>query len=161
MMKLLIHLPERVYIRKLERDEVPPLELLLPGCPSVRMIRQNIDHGVCYLAILKDTILGAFVLIARSAEVFEIAHFATSGRQRRELGQMLLERAIEKAKALAAEILEIGVSTANFHLLELLQKCGFRIYRIEPDYYSSHFARVPIENGIRCRDRLILRLSLT
>lgn len=62
------------------------------------------------------------------------------------------------ADARTKGIREIHVATGNSSLeaLALYQKTGFRLARIEPDYFPAHYPEPIYEHGIWCRDRVWL-----
>lgn len=155
----MLKLPEKIKIRKLGKTEHPPWDLLLQSCPSQEIVQGMLAKGACYVAILRENVVGVFVLAQSRKCVSEILQFATSGDSS-EIAKILVVRAIEKAKASNSDILEIGVGNSSFNKLELFQKYGFRISRIIPDYYIQTFQKKIIESGILCRDMLLLSLDL-
>ncbi|MGQ0452883.1 GNAT family N-acetyltransferase, partial [Bacillus sp. SS-TM] len=56
--------------------------------------------------------------------------------------------------------LELPVPTSSVSQFALYQKCGFRIFSIDFDYFSKHYEEEIIENGIVCRDMIRLAMEL-
>ena len=152
-------LPSRIKIRKLDKNEHPPWDLLIKFCPSLEIVERWLESGATYVTILRDDVVGAFVLLQPEPDVTEIALVATTENSK-EMAKVLVARVIEKAKSMHTEHLRVGVSNANFQMLELYQKYGFRLISIEHDYYLKTFQQRIVENGIVCRDMIRLTLDL-
>ena len=56
----------------------------------------------------------------------------------------------------------VGTSNAGIDTIAFYQKCGFRLWRIERDYFSPAKGYGPecVEHGIRVRDMVWLDTSL-
>lgn len=158
-MNVLLKLPSKIRIRKLGKNEHPPWDLLLKSCPSQNVVQNALDNGICYVAILHENVVGAFVLVKTQPSVSEIMYFTTAEKIN-ELAKTFVTYAIEKANGHESNMLEIGVGNSSFKMLELFQKSGFRIKSIIHDYYLQNYERKIIENGILCRDMIRLSLDL-
>ncbi len=79
---------------------------------------------------------------------------------RKGIGKKLLRHAVETAKGYGMSKLEVGTGNSSVSQLALYQKCGFRIFSIDFDYFSKHYEEEIIENGIVCRDMIRLAMEL-
>jgi ribosomal protein S18 acetylase RimI-like enzyme len=148
-------------IRKLYKDEVPPLDLLLLADPSEEMIMGYLQRGTCYVAEYENSIVGVFVLLPTRPGTIELVNVAVLKRhQGKGFGKKLVMFAIEKARESGYQSIEIGTGNSSIGQLALYQKCGFRIIGIDPDFFITHYSEEIYENGIQCRDMIRLKLDL-
>ncbi len=93
-------------------------------------------------------------------ENFEIKNLAVlAGYQGKGIAKLLIAELKLLAKSMGASILEVGTGNASLSQLALYQKCGFRMYCIEPNFFES-YPKPIFENGIRCIDLVRLRVAL-
>ncbi|GIO27104.1 GNAT family N-acetyltransferase [Ornithinibacillus bavariensis] len=148
-------------IRKLYKDEVPPLDLLLLADPSEEMIMGYLQRGTCYIAEDENSVLGVFVLLPTRPGTIELVNVAVIKRhQGKGIGKKLVMFAIDKARESGYQSIEIGTGNSSIGQLALYQKCGFRIIGIDPDFFITHYSEEIYENGIQCRDMIRLKLDL-
>ncbi len=136
-------------------------KLLLCADPSEALIRAYLSEEYTRLAVHADRYVGVYVLNQVAPMLFELKNIAIEKSYRGiGLGRRMLGHAIGLAEARGAR--EIVVSTGNSSLsnLKFYQRMGFRIQAVEPDYYQRHYAEPIIEGGLRCLDRLELKLTL-
>ena len=79
-------------------------------------------------------------------------------RQKAGHGTALLEWIIEHYRRLGAGRLEVGTGSFGYQLA-FYQRQGFRVTRIEQDFFVEHYPEPIIEDGIRHMDMLRLTLS--
>jgi GNAT superfamily N-acetyltransferase len=145
-------------IRKLNKDEEAPMNLLLLADPSMKMIEEYLQRGECFVAESDDQIIGSYVLLPTRPEVIELVNIAVIEEQHgKGIGKGLLKHAIEEAKSKGYKTIEIGTGNSSIGQLALYQKCGFRITGVDKDFFIRHYSEEIYENGIRCRD--MIRLS--
>ncbi|KAA0547204.1 GNAT family N-acetyltransferase [Bacillus sp. BGMRC 2118] len=145
-------------IRRLSKDEAPPLELLLVADPSEHIVQDYLTRGTCYVAEINKEIVGVYVLVATRPKTIEIVNIAVSEKhQAIGIGKALVLHAIETAKVKGYKTIEIGTGNSSIGQLALYQKCGFRIRSIDTDFFVRHYNEEIIENGIVCVD--MIRLS--
>lgn len=148
-------------IRKLYKDEVPPLDLLLLADPSEEMIMGYLQRGTCYIAEDENSVIGVFVLLPTRPGTIELVNVAVIKRhQGKGIGKKLVMFAIDKARESGYQSIEIGTGNSSIGQLALYQKCGFRIIGIDPDFFITHYSEEIYENGIQCRDMIRLKLDL-
>lgn len=148
-------------IRKLTETDSVPMDLLLMADPSEEKVLNYIRKGTCYIFELDGVVAGICVLIETSSQTAEIVNIAVApNQQRKGIGKKLIKHAIEAAAKLGFITIEIGTGNSSLHQLGLYQKCGFRIFSIEHDYFIKHYNDKIYENGIPCVDMLRLRMVL-
>ncbi|WP_252504632.1 GNAT family N-acetyltransferase [Sporosarcina sp. Marseille-Q4943] len=148
-------------IRKLQRDEMPPYDLLLLADPSRELVETYITEGECYVAEDNDDIIGVFVIVPLTKETVEIKNIAVSeDRQGQGIGKKLLQEAIGVSKSNGYDNIEIGTGNSSIGQLALYQKCGFRIAGVIKDFFIQHYDEIIMENGILCKDMIRLRLEI-
>lgn len=76
------------------------------------------------------------------------------------IGIILLNYAIEKAKSSGYKKILIGTGNSSINQLYLYQKVGFRITSIKADFFTENYNKPIVENGIECRDMIILTKEL-
>jgi ribosomal protein S18 acetylase RimI-like enzyme len=148
-------------IRKLSKEEVPPIELLLLADPSEEMIMGYLQRGDCYVGELNNEIVGVYVLLPTRPGTMEIVNVAVSKEYRGQgIGKKLVLDAIRKARLGGYNAIEIGTGNSSINQLALYQKCGFRIIGIDTDFFIRNYSEEIIEFGIPCRDMIRLKLDL-
>ncbi len=145
-------------IRKLNKDEKLPMELLLLADPSREIIEEYVNRGECFIAEIDQQIIGVYVLLPTRPETVELVNVAVVEEQHgRGIGKQLVMDAIKVAKTKGYNTIEIGTGNSSIVQLALYQKCGFRIIGVDMDFFVKHYPAEIFENGIQCRD--MVRLS--
>lgn len=148
-------------IRKLQRKDIIPFEILLLADPSRELVQTYLTEGECYVAEDTDDIFGVFVIVPLTKDIVEIKNIAVrEDRQGRGIGKRLLQEAIGVAKSNGYKRIEIGTGNSSIGQLALYQKCGFRISGVIKDFFIQHYNEVIMENGIQCTDMIRLRLEI-
>lgn len=136
-------------------------ELLLLADPNEELIKKYLVTGIAYAAFSNQRLVGAFILIPINSDRIELANLAVFEEfQGQGVGKNLLKLAIEVATTANYQFLNVGTGTTSFSALALYQKVGFRIIKVEPNYFGKFYSQKLWENGIWLRDRLWLELSL-
>jgi ribosomal protein S18 acetylase RimI-like enzyme len=144
-------------IRKLNFDELPPMDLLLLADPSQQLVGEYVKRGQCFIAE-EDFIIGVYVLLPTRPDTVELVNIAVDEKfHGKGIGKQLVHHAIENAKSQGYKTIEIGTGNSGVGQLALYQKCGFRITGIDRDFFVRHYTEEIYENGIQCRD--MIRLS--
>lgn len=145
-------------IRKLEKGEKLPLDLLLLADPSSEIVKEYVNRGECFLAESAQQIVGAYVLLSTRPGTVELVNVAVEEEQQgRGIGKRLVMNAIQVAKSKGYKTIEVGTGNSSIGQLALYQKCGFRIISVDMDFFIKHYPEGIFENGIQCRD--MIRLS--
>ncbi|EJV88555.1 GNAT family N-acetyltransferase [Bacillus mycoides] len=149
-----------VVIERISKEAIPK-SLLLLADPSESQIDAYVQRGFTYIAKQEERIIGVYVLLETRPRTMEIMNIAVvEHMQGKGIGKGLLLHAIEKAKEYNMYKLEVGTGNSSVSQLALYQKCGFRIFFIDFDYFSKHYEEEIIENGIVCRDMIRLAMEL-
>jgi alkylation response protein AidB-like acyl-CoA dehydrogenase len=130
----------------------PPFTHTYPhGHPTIRF--NDVKVG-------DDAIIGVYVIKAMTADTWELMNIAVAPEhQGQGIGALLLRHAIDQARQLGAQRLELGTGCFG-HQLTFDQRAGFRVVAVEPDYFPQHYPEPLFENGLQHRDRLRLALVL-
>ena len=134
------------------------MTLLLEADSSERIIHDVFTHSRAYEIRVGQALAGAMLLIRPVADALEIADISVDRAFRRQgLGSRLIERAKMETIRLGLSRLEVGTGSTSFGALCFYQTCGFRMERIERDYFVNRYQRPIVENGITLKD--MVRLS--
>lgn len=133
------------------------LELLLLADPSREMLESYLKSGRVYTGFLEGKLVGVLVLNEISPGVQEIKNIAVIEEQQgKGYGRKLLGFAEEEARRLKAKELYIGTGNSSLQQLKLYQQMGFRMKEVRRDFFTEGYAEPLFENGIQCRDMIIL-----
>ncbi|WP_299089913.1 GNAT family N-acetyltransferase [uncultured Metabacillus sp.] len=145
-------------IRKLNRDDKAPMNLLLMADPSQNFVNEYANRGECYIAEKENHLIGVYVLLPTRQETVELVNIAVlEEEQGKGIGKRLVLHAIQTSKQKGFKTIEVGTGNSSIDQLALYQKCGFRIIGIDRDFFVRHYQEEIFENGIQCRD--MIRLS--
>ncbi|MFJ7752481.1 GNAT family N-acetyltransferase [Peribacillus muralis] len=148
-------------IRRLFKNESPPLHLLLLADPSRELVEDYLKKGICFVGERNNQILGVYVLLQVGPESMEIKNIAVDENHHgRGIGRQLIGHAISYAKEQGYKTVEIGTGNSSIGQLALYQKCGFRIIAVDRDFFTKHYDEVLYENGIQCQDMVRLSRSI-
>lgn len=145
-------------IRKQNKTEELPMELLLLADPSEKIVKEYAARGECYVAEFEKKIVGVYVLLPTRPETIELVNVAVAEELHgRGIGKQLVMDAVKVAKEKGYKTIEVGTGNSGVGQLALYQKCGFRIVGVDLDFFVRHYPEEIYENGIQCRD--MVRLS--
>ena len=147
-----------------------PWPLLLDADPSPAMVNAYIYRSTVMGLIEGDAAIApeggsltiaVVVLLPRDRQVIEVMNIAVAPScQGKKLGKLLLAAAIERSRQQGAKRMIVGTGTAGIGQLAFYQKMGFRMEAIDRDYFVRNYPEPIYENGIWCRDRVLLSLDL-
>lgn len=145
-------------------EEVPadraPIELLLVADPAEEKIRSYLPHSKCFVASLDGVAVGACVVEPRGTETHELMSIAVDpAHQKSGYGTALLRWVIAFYRTAGAREVEVGTGTFGYQLA-FYQRQGFRVDRIDRDYFLKNYPDPIFEDGIRLFDMLRLKLRL-
>jgi ribosomal protein S18 acetylase RimI-like enzyme len=148
-------------INKLEKADIVPYYLLLSADPNKELVDEYLKSGECFVAKNgNNEIVGEYVLIRKSDEIFEIMNVAVDpDYQGKGIGKALILDAISRAKDYCAQKIEIGTGNSSFPQLALYQKCGFRIVGVYKNFFVDNYPEKIFENGIQCLDKIMLEIE--
>jgi len=149
-----------VKIKKIDYKKVP-MELLLLADPSITAINKYLKKGNCFAAYEGADIIGIYVMVSKSKNSFEIMNIAVAeNKQNKGIGKLLVSDAIKRAKKEKARKLLVGTGNSSVSQLAFYQKCGFKIAGIKKDYFIKNYKKPIFENGMQCKDMIMLELAI-
>lgn len=140
------------------------MDLLLLADESPEQVANYIDEGDLF--VLDDADGGALgitlVLYAEggTAELKAIA--VRPDRQGQGLGKRMLQQVLDGLRNKGTRRVLVATGTSSLAPLALYQKLGFRLFRIDRDYFTPErgYPDEIVENGIRLRDMVWLDQEL-
>jgi len=136
------------------------MDPLLLADPSEEAIREYLSQSRCFIAYSKDALVGSCIVKPIERGALELMNIAVSpSTQRNGIGAQLLKYVIEIARESGAQRLEVGTGTFGYQLT-FYQRQGFRVERIDKDFFLKNYPEPIIENGIQHKDMLRLALEL-
>lgn len=140
------------------------LALLLLADESETQVRSYLHHGDLY--ILSDP-AGAAMAVALvlndgdgTAELKAVA--VTPEHQRRGVGKRLLAMVLRELRSRGVRRVVVGTGNSSIGQLAFYQKAGFRLWRVERDFFTPIRGYSPVlqEHGIPLRDMVWLEQEL-
>ncbi len=139
-----------------------PWDLLLLAQPSLENIQIDLNQGLCHVAKIDSEIVGVFVIVQKSKQLWEITNIAVAPQyQGQKIGKTILAQAILVAQNLGATEIEVGTGNSSLLQLAFYQKAGFRIVGVIPDFFIENYDKPIYENGIQCRDLIRLKYPVS
>ncbi|MFM9107517.1 MAG: GNAT family N-acetyltransferase [Chloroflexota bacterium] len=141
------------------------MDLLLLADDSADQVARYIDLGELFIAREADGAAAGLALVIRDgdgdgAEVKSVA--VREDRQGRGIARAMLTDVIARQRAAGVRRLTVATGTSSLGPLALYQKLGFRLFRIDRDFFTPErgYPAEIWENGIRLRDMIWLDLDL-
>ena len=151
---------KKITIEKVDKENVP-IDLLLLADPSREAIETYLGKGSCFVARENENIIGAYVLVKKGKEEMEIMNIAVVEKyQNKGIGKLLISDAVVKAKKEGGKKLIVGTGNSSISQIAFYQKCGFRITGIKKDYFTRRYNQPIHENGIICKDMIMLEMII-
>lgn len=148
-------------IRRLQKQEEIPYKLLLLADPSKKNIDIYIFSSDIYIAEKEEKVIACYVLKAADSKTIEIKNIAVDpASQGKGIGKFLLNNACEIASKNGFKNIIIGTGNSSVGQLYLYQQAGFSIIKIIKNFFPDNYDEPIIENGIECRDMLVLSKAL-
>ena len=132
------------------------LPLLLLADESEQEVRSDMHRGELYAFVGDDEVAVGIVLtipaLHGGVELRAVAVDTT--QQNRGIGRRMLAALIEELRRRGVRRAVVGTANAGIGQLAFYQKAGFRLLRIERDFFSPArgYPAVMEDNGIRLRD---------
>jgi aminoglycoside 6'-N-acetyltransferase I len=156
-----MELQGEIVIRPLKKEEAIPYELLLLADPSRTLVDGYLIHSQVYVAELDAQVIGEYVLLPIGEKAVEVKNVAVAATlQGKGIGKLLLTHASLTAKAKGFKTITIGTANSSVSQIYLYQQQGFRITGVKTDYFLKNYDTPIYENGLQCRDQLILTKEL-
>jgi ribosomal protein S18 acetylase RimI-like enzyme len=132
--------------------------ILLDADEDEERIRTTLadEKNTSYAALKGDELVGA-VTVKWEEQESEILYIAVIQKLRgRGYGKSIIEILIDEMLCRGVHSLLVGTSNSSIDNIAFYQKCGFRIYQVQQDFFD--YIQPPIrENGIMMRDMLVLQ----
>ena len=145
-----------------ERERFLPLLLLADE--SLEQVRSYMQSGELYALVGHDgTAVGIVLTVPAEHGAVELKAVAVdTAQQNRGIGRRLLAAVIEDLRKRGVRRAIVGTANAGIGQLAYYQKAGFRLLRIERDFFSPArgYPAVMEDNGIRLRDMVWMDLEL-
>ena len=145
-----------------ERERFLPLLLLADE--SLEQVRSYMHSGELYALIghAGDAVGIVLTVPAEHGAVELKAVAVDTAQQNRGIGRRLLAAVIEDLRKRGVPRAIVGTANAGIGQLAYYQKAGFRLLRIERDFFSPArgYPAVMEDNGIRLRDMVWMDLEL-
>jgi N-acetylglutamate synthase-like GNAT family acetyltransferase len=139
------------------------LPLLLLADESEQQIRDYINSGDLYAYSIEGVVAGVVLAIPMEADVIELKAVAVEpSRQSQGIGKRMLAEVLAQLRAQGCVRAVVSTATAAISELAFYQKAGFRMSRIERDFFTPArgYAGVTVDGGIRLRDKVWMDMSL-
>lgn len=132
------------------------LDLLLLADESEAQVRSYYQEGDLYALLDQDgAVLGISLAIPAHDGATELKSVAIAPeRQGQGVGQRMLALVIDDLRARGVTRLVVGTGNSGIGQIAFYQKAGFRLWKIERDFFSPDrgYPDDFRENGIRLRD---------
>ncbi len=137
-------------------------KLLELADPDKAKINSYLETGKCYGIFVESKLVGAIVLDEIDPESIEVKNIAVKKtEQGKGFGKQLLHFTDNLSRNDGYKTIIIKTANSSINQLALYQKEGFELSHIEKDYFTKNYSKPIFENGIKCRDQVVLRKKLT
>lgn len=144
-------------IRLLEKNERPPIELLMMAEPNQRVLQQKFRQNDCYVLLDESNFVGVYLLVPQEDHCLIDLLIIHPKVDEKGLEKELLIHAKEATKEKGKNFVRVTTSNANIDHIELLQKCGYRFYQVDTDFYLRTRNQTAIINDIAVVDQLVFQ----
>ena len=140
------------------------LPLLLLADESEPQVRGYLDRGDLYAYSAADAPVAGVILVAPvDAQTVELKAVAIDPTlQSQGIGKRMLEEVIARLRAQGYRRVIVGTASASIGALAYYQKSGFRLLRVERDFFTPArgYPETMTENGILVRDMVWMDRTL-
>jgi ribosomal protein S18 acetylase RimI-like enzyme len=146
-----------------EREQFLPLLLLADE--SLEQVRSYMQRGDLFAFVDRDgAAVGIVLTIPETDGSVELKAVAVdAAHQNLGIGRRMLAAVIDELRRRGVRRAVVGTANAGIGQLAYYQKAGFRLLRIERDFFSPArgYPAVMVDNGIRLRDMVWMDLDLS
>ena len=151
----------KLYIQPIKHVTPVHLSLLLEADPDKKVINTYIYRAFSFECLYNNKIVGVLVLDTQKNDIMEILNISVHpDYQNIGIGSFLLTFANSFAKEKHCTSLEVCTGSTSIWQLYFYQKHGFRITKINTDYFIKTYDEPIFEHGIQLKDQLCLRKIL-
>ena len=152
---------DTITIESLKPGDSVPWDLLELADPSRQQIETYLGKSACFLAKSESSGVGVLVLQSDGSGTMEIMNIAVNpAMQGKGIGRMLLEFAENECRKHNYKRIIIRTGNSSLGPLKLYQSVGFKQIQIEENYFLMNYDQPIFENGIQCKDRIVLEKVL-
>jgi ribosomal protein S18 acetylase RimI-like enzyme len=145
-----------------ERERFLPLLLLADE--SLQEVRSDMNRGDLFAFVERDgAAVGIVLTLPEANGSVELRAVAVDeARQNLGIGSRMLAAVLDELRRRGVRRAVVGTANAGIGQLAYYQKAGFRLLRIERDFFSTArgYPAVMEDNGIRLRDMVWMDLDL-
>ncbi len=146
-----------IIFQQTPKNEVP-FELLLLADEEKDKIMKYYNDSIYIAAETDDKVIAIIALKEIDNNSVEIVNIAVEEKwQNKKIGHKLLQKAIEYSKEKKYRIVIIKTGNSGIIQLALYQKIGFRITKVNYDYFTNNYSKPIYENNILCKDQIVLK----
>ncbi len=148
----------RFVITEVYSDRKQFLPLLLIGDESETMIDRYIGQGNLYAGFLEGVPIAVVMTVSIDSTTVEVKNLAVADRFRRQgYGRRML-RHIENRHPGKNILIGTGETPST---LRFYKSCGFTYSHRIPDFFTDNYPDPIIEEGVRLRDMIYLKKSVS
>lgn len=150
-----------IQVAPLPDQTPPPLDLILMADPNEEEVAAYLPHCLVLVAYHQHKIVGVLALSPESKNKAEIKVLAVVPAYRRQgIGRLLLQEAGARATRLGFTELQVCTGNSSIKPFQLYQQAGFDLTDIRWNYFTQHYPKPIIEDGIQCLHQFVLIKSL-
>ena len=147
-------------IRLLQKNERPPIEILMMAEPNQRVLQQKFRQSDCFVLLDESNFVGVYLLLPQEDHCLIDLLIIHPQLDKPGLEKDLLIHAKEATKEKGKSFVRVTTSNANIDHIEMLQKCGYRFYQIDTDFYVRTRNQTAVINDIPVVDQLIFQAKV-
>jgi len=138
------------------------LPLLLLADESEQQVRSHMESGDLYAySVVAGVIAGIVLAIELEPGVVELKAVAVEAEhQEQGIGKRMLVDVLTELRTRGYQRVIVGTANAAIGQLAYYQKAGFRLLRIERDFFSPArgYPEMMVDHGIRLRDMVWMEI---
>lgn len=151
---------ELLHIKETNKEKIP-YDLLYFADEDDDQIKKYINESIFFASYNENEIIGIIGLKELNNEEIEIVCVAVYEKmQNQSFGKQLIEKAIEYSKNKGFKEIIIKTGNCGIKQLKLYMKCGFRMSKIIPDYFTQYYKNPIYEEDIQCVDQIQLTYKI-
>lgn len=150
----------RTSLVEITGEREPYFPYLLLADENEEMVRKYMNDGDLYTIHCGEHLVGVALLIEQSKTSIEIKNIAVKPEFKgKGIGKIVLQMISDNSKAKGYTQVIVGTANSSIDNIAFYQKAGFRMERIDKDFFSSYDKPI-YENGIRAVDMIIFSKAL-
>jgi ribosomal protein S18 acetylase RimI-like enzyme len=148
-------------ILKIDDNRERFLDLLLLADPEEAVVLAYLNRGWLFALFENDEIYGVMHLLEHDTQTLEVKNIAVKeSAQGKGFGKQLLDQAKSFARQQGYRTLMVGTGNSSVWIFAFYQKAGFRFKSVIRDFFIINYKEPIFENGLQCRDMIILDQEL-